>query len=447
MKKIVIPIIFAMCFVPTSAMTAEKQLSPTLIFEIGGKAKIKKRRNRMIPVGGRLSWNNNLMCGDFDMSLSVTNLLNGVTDQLEKLADDLVQSVTGVISSWPMMEIARADPQLYEFLQQGKLEASDIFNASIASCESMTEKIIRGDKDATSTWIEISGYEDWMDGANKQNAKNNDVVQLEDKIDKNKGDSGVTWVGGEKKGGKNQPAIEIEKDTIRAGYNQLANRDVQSKALLPASETTPWYVEYWETPIKAEDWITSIIGTTTLRTCQKCDRLHTKPGKGVYAILEEDQRKIELEMLKFVDAPIVLYNEEQLASISAPGYPITQQIMEALKAESIYKETLIERLAEEIATTSIVERLIAARRLLIAGKSEANIAQAVDAVKIINKKIDELGEEMTLLRQDAELRALTKTSVAVTILERKYQREQFKTSISTNDHSEAIRKMTGRYKQ
>ena len=286
-----------------------------------------------------------------------------------------------------------------------------------------------------------------MEGASKENAENNDVVQLEEKIDKNKGDNGITFAGGEKKGGKNQPPLEVEKDTIRAGFNLLANRDPKSKAKLSKSDTTPWYAEYWDTPKKAEDWITNIIGTTTLRTCQECDRLKTKPGKGVYATLEEEQRKVELAILTLIDAPIVIYSEEQLASISAPGYSITQQIMEALKSESIYQEALIERLAEEVAITGVVERLIAARRLLIAGKREANIAQTADAVEILNKQINELGEEMSLLRQDAELRASTKNSVAVTILERRYKRGSFKTSTMDDNHSDAIRNITGRSKK
>lgn len=107
MKKSVIALAVTAFFltngaVVSKASAAEDKLDPRLVFEIGGKAKIKQRRNRNIPVGAGVRWKTP-MCGNFDMSLSVTNILNGVTGQLEKLGDDLLASVTGALSNWPMM--------------------------------------------------------------------------------------------------------------------------------------------------------------------------------------------------------------------------------------------------------------------------------------------------------------------------------------------------------
>lgn len=429
-------------YVPSNAVALERELDARLVFEIGGKAKVKRRKNRVFPIGGGISWKTP-MCGNFDMSLSVTNILNGVTGQLEKLGDDLIASVTGVVSNWAWMEIARADPQLYEMIQQGKLEASELFSASVATCEEMTDKMIKegyGAGSSPSAWIETSGFEDW--GASDE--EDDDVVQVEEDINKSKGDSGVTWMGGDKKGGKSQAPIEVEKDAIKAGYNQLANRDVKSESDLPASEETPWYAQYWKNPEEAEDWISSVIGTTTIRTCIDCERLKTTPGKGVYAKLEEEQRRIELKLLELLELPIINYETEQLEEISAPGYGVTQQVMEALKGEGIYRKSLVERLSEEIAVAGIVERLIAARRIMLSGLREANIAQNADAVDILNSRISEIAQEMELLRQDAELRATTKASVAVTILERKRGRENYNSTTPQEGVNKALRNMTGR---
>ena len=118
--------------------------------------------------------------------------------------------------------------------------------------------------------------------------------------------------------------------------------------------------------------------------------------------------------------------------------------MEALKSESLYQEALVERLAEEVATVDMVERLIAARRIMLSGLKEAHVAQNPDAVQIITSRITELGEEMDLLRQDAELRASTKQSVAVTLLNRKAGREKYNGVAPSEDMADAIRKMTGR---
>ena len=118
--------------------------------------------------------------------------------------------------------------------------------------------------------------------------------------------------------------------------------------------------------------------------------------------------------------------------------------MEALKSESLYQDALVERLAEEVATVDMVERLIAARRIMLSGLKEAHVAQNPDAVKIITSRITELSEEMDLLRQDAELRASTKQSVAVTLLNRKAGREKYSGVAPSEDVADAIRKMTGR---
>ncbi|MCS6271821.1 integrating conjugative element protein [Shewanella baltica] len=449
MKKIILSAVIASLFIMSAPISnsfaAEKQLDPRLVFEIGGKAKVKQRRNRMIPVGGGVRWKTP-MCGNFDMSLSVTNILNGVTGQVEKLGNDLVASVTGVVSNWAMIEIARADPQLYEFLQQGKVEASELFNGSVASCEEMTDKIIREGYGGAGPggWVEASGFEDWSSNSEPSVIDNKDAVKVDEEINKNKGDNGLSWIGGDKAAGKDQPPIEVEKDAIKAGYNQLANRDVKSKSPIQESDTSPWYVKYWSEPSEAEKWITTVIGTTTLRTCQDCERLKTTSGKGVYSILEEEQRRIESKLLTLVDAPVVVYDEKDLEEVSAPGYGVTQQVMEALKGESIYQNALVERMAEEIAIAGTVERLIAARRILLSGKREANIAQNSDAVEILNSRISELGEEMNLLRQDAELRSTTKSSVAVTILERKAGRDQYNNEVPKDDVSKALRSITGR---
>lgn len=428
--------------VVSKASAAEDKLDPRLVFEIGGKAKIKQRRNRNIPVGAGVRWKTP-MCGNFDMSLSVTNILNGVTGQLEKLGDDLLASVTGAISNWPMMEIARADPQLYEFIQQGKLEASELFNASVASCEEMTDKMVRegyGTGGSPGSWVEVSGFEDWGDS----NPESDDVVQVEENVDKEKGDGGVKWVGGDKAAGKDQPPIDTVADTVKAGVNLLADRDVKSGSNLPQNDDSPWFAKYWKDPQEAAEWVTDIVGETTIRTCVDCQRLTTTPGTGVYAKMETEQRRIEDRLITLLDTPITVYDSEDLAEISAPGYAITQQVMEALKGESLYKEALIERLAEEVAIADIVERLIAARRIMLAGLKEAHVAQNPDAVQIITSRITELGEEMDLLRQDAELRASTKQSVAVTLLNRKAGREKYNGVAPSDDVADAIRKMTGR---
>lgn len=426
----------------------EEQINPYLVYEIGGKAKIKKRKNRTVPVGAGVRWKMP-QCGNFDMSLSVTNIMSGVSGELESLGEDIVNSMTGVVSNWLWMEIARADPQLYEMLQQGKLEASELFGASVASCEEMTDKIISngyGSADSVGDWVSVSGFEQWSDNTQDGVIDNQDVVQVEDSIDEDSGDAGVEWVDGDKAGGENQPPIRVVEDVAKAGVNILSNRNPKSNSSLPTGNDAPYYSKYWDTPEAVANWIIDVVGETIIRTCVDCNRLETTPGRGVYAKIEEEQKRIDLRLNELLDDTLkITYEADELEEISAPGYYISQQVMEALKTESgVYRGTLIDRLTEEVAISLTVERLIAARRILLSGKREAYIAKKTDALMIADSRIAELTEEMELLKSDAELRNMTRNSVASYLINRKQSRQISTKPITAKSTSKAIRNITGR---
>lgn len=441
-KMICTPMIVA-ALLPQIALGAvtKGDINPAISYEIGGYSKQPSRKNRNLPVKAGIEWDNNLMCGNFDTSLSVTNILNGVTSDLKKLGDDLISSATGLVSNSLWIELARTDPYLYELMQQGKLEALELFSASVASCQEMTNDVINGG--GHEDWVKISGYEDWLQES-KSGSK--DAVLTADTIEKNKGDNGVTWVNGEKQGGQGQKAIQVERDTIRAGYNLLARRTANDTSPIGSSDSSPAYSAYWKTPKEAEDWITDIVGETDIRTCKNCERAKTKAGRGVYAYLEESQHLTSVKIQSLLESNQTNYTREQLLSVSAPGLPVTQQVLEALKQENIYQSVMTERLAEEVAVNNLVERLIAARQLLIAGQREAYISDNREASKLIEMKVALLEGEMNLIRQDMELRKATRESVALTLLNRQNARVRPSTvpSNSESNSKDALQKITGR---
>lgn len=425
----------------TAFALTKGEINPALSYEIGGYSKQGLRKNRNLPLKAGISWNNNLMCGNFDTSLSVSNVMNGVTSQLKKLEDDLISSATGLVSNSLWIELARSDPYLYELMQQGKLEALELFNISIASCEEMTNDVINGG--GHDDWVRISGHEDWT---KESKSGSKDAVLTADNIEKNKGNNGVTWIDGEKRGGKGQKAIRVERDTVRAGYNLLARRNANDTSTLNSDDAAPAYATYWKSPQDAENWIVGIVGETDIRTCQNCERTETKAGRGVYAYLEESQDLMSKKIKRLIESSKTNYSQDELLSISAPGLPITQQVLEALKQETIYQSAMVDRLAEEVSVNNLVERLIAARQLLIAGQREAYISDNREASKLIEQKVKLIEGEMNLIRQDMELRKATRESVALTLLNRHSTRLRTSplTQSGDKDSKDAIQKMTGR---
>lgn len=390
------------------------EINPAISYEIGGYSKQNSRQNHSVPFSAALKWGKNGFCGAFDQSLSVSNILNNLSGKAKKLESDLVKTATGVISNGLWIELARLDPTLYEVLQQGKLDALEEFGLSIASCEQAAEDLATGG--GADDWIQMSSKNDWF-------AKDHggDAVKAKENIEKNMGNSGIKWLDGKNRGGSGQPPIEVEKDIVLAGYNLLSGRTPTNTS--SADDTGPSYTKFWKTPSEAQEWITDIIGTTEIATCTSCQKKKTKPGKGVYGYLERLQVEYQHKLEKLITSSRSNFTAEELEAVSSPGMVITQQIIEALRLETLYQKPLTEKLAEEIATNDVIERLIAARQILIAGKREANVSESKQAIDIIDDRISLINDEMKLIHQDIELRNAAKNSVGVIILDRQEKRK------------------------
>ena len=57
-----------------------------------------------------VGWSSDLMCGNFDISTTVKNQLNGLTDGFRNLMSNVISSATGAVASLPAMVIQRANP-------------------------------------------------------------------------------------------------------------------------------------------------------------------------------------------------------------------------------------------------------------------------------------------------------------------------------------------------
>ncbi len=392
------------------------QIDPVLPFEIGGKAKVQNRDVNITINTPGINWSLP-KCGSFDPSLTVTNFVNDFESKFNAIAQNLVKSATGAVANFAMMEIARLDPVLFEFMQQGRLEGLDLFDTSVASCEAISEKLIEGGTDALASpgqWLQIAGVAQWEEKA----IEGKDVAAVDKNIKENMGNGGLGWVAGKKAGGETQPAINTVEDTTKAGVNLLAGHAADSISEI-TSEQAPWLKKLWNSRDEISGWIKDVIGETSIQTCQECDRVKTQPGRGIYAKIAEEHRLVTETLLALLNNGKSIFSHEELASISAPGYQISQQVIEALKAEDTYQGMLAERLAEEIATVRVVEKLIAARRVLLAGVKEPNIATNADAVNIVERQVLELKEEMNMLQQDIALRESIQQSVATKLLMRK----------------------------
>lgn len=416
MKKLILAASVSLVFAGAATAQERNTIGDLIYYEIGGDSRIPARDNDFVPFRGGVSWEVP-SCGGFDPTISITNIMNGVTGAVEDIQDTLVQTATGVVSNWPMMALARTDPELYEMIKQGKIKADELFQMSVSSCESVSKDVVSGEN-GVDDWVKFSGYEKWTEESEDTSGK--DIVQVDEDIQEDKGNEGVEMPSG-KKGGEDQEPIDTIKEGILAGSNALSGREPDEESQFPEGEDRPWFADYWDSPKEMEEWTKKIIGEVKIRTCEGCEKIDSTPGKGVYPILEDEQKEIAKRIRDLVEGigpDNDIYDPDNIAEVSAPGFRLSAQVFEALKAEELYRYAFIEALADEVALARTTERMLAMRRVLLASKRNATLAKNPQALKRIDKSLEELSGEMELLQEEFEFRRNVQGSAAARLMQR-----------------------------
>lgn len=98
---------FCLLFIAFLAPAADKYqyqqqgaISDWMYYRIGGGAAISPppTRRNTFPLTAGVSWNSDMMCGNFDIDTTVRNQLNGVTDGFQQLMGEIIESATSTSS-------------------------------------------------------------------------------------------------------------------------------------------------------------------------------------------------------------------------------------------------------------------------------------------------------------------------------------------------------------
>lgn len=177
----------------------------------GGNAVSMSGAAGMRSIGVGAGWNSNLVCGDMNISTTIQNQLNGLTNGFQNIMGNVIQSATSAVASLPALIIQRADPGLYNLLTNGVLQARLDFDRSKLTCRSMAERMAQTAGGQLS-WNQIA---EGM--ALRQAVTSTDAVSAIEQAETTRGNDGVPWVGGNNAGGAGQSSIKVVADvTARA---------------------------------------------------------------------------------------------------------------------------------------------------------------------------------------------------------------------------------------
>lgn len=394
----------------------------TFYYGIGGGEPISRpasNRTSTVRVGGDVTWNTDLMCGNFDMAVSVSEQLSGIKGSFNDLMDNVISAATGAVASLPALVIQRVNPALYDLLQNGVLQASAEFQIARTSCEELVgkmEEAISNDR-----WETVAKGGWW----GEQSTGGAEILQTKVDADSHGVDRGVVWVDGSRRGGRNQPPIQPVTDAAKAGYNLLLNRSASNTTSTATNCAAAAICEEWVTPQGFADWIVQVLGDKSIRTCQGCDKIEVQAGLGLAHEVARLADDIEAELTTLAAATSVPTASELGAVSGGPTLRISRSVIEALREEDPnLQPVLITRLAGEMALARTLERALIARRALLAGRDEPNVANVSVGVEEIGHSISQLEQDMDSLLYEIDMRQRVATSMPAVLLQRQAVRNQ-----------------------
>lgn len=410
-KKLTLILLGALSAVNVQAQdnSYSPRLSTAMEYEVGGGyiADPPTQINTVNLLSLGASWDINPECGEFDPQITVSNQLNGITDGFRNMMDNIINAATGAVAQLPALAIQRANPGLYDMLQQGILQGKMDFEWASASCEEMTA-VMAGQESFPFENFKLNAKNENM--AQEINASGGDAVAAKREIDNaNHGNDGAEWVCGDRRGGSGQPSIKALSDVVQVGYNILFDR-LNSCATNTIGATNGqgnalW--EYWNGPVAASTWSTRVIGDVEIRTCDGCKKMDGTPGKGLTYMHRDMKEELEEDLDNLVNGTTPL-TWQNLNLVSAPpGVNIKTPIIHAIRKRSAEAQTrMIKKLAGEIAYARLIEQGRLLTQILRTGMKEPNVASFEPAKMIVNQAIDSLQVELDQL--DLEIRTREK---------------------------------------
>jgi integrating conjugative element protein (TIGR03755 family) len=337
----------------------------------------------------------------FDPRLNVINTLRDAEEGLYGFARDVAETAPTLVATWGLSLLQSNYPGAYDLLTKGLVDAKNSFSASVKTCRDMKDDLASG-RDPSNGWVRFSKKGEWEASA----STGRNPVKTAKTID-NAGDRGVTWIGGEKRAGRNMPPINTVGDTVEAAFEHVNNPSS------PDSGTGERITRVFPTSTDAARWTATVVGESTIRTCNNCKRLVTKMGQGLRNKHAEERKSVDIALGRAMTANKI--TKAHLDALSAPGMGIvaTEDIIRGLReAPASEQAILANRFASELALARVTEKALIARDLLNIGMQEPNISANDLAVDQLDRARDTMDRELNniIYEQDVRSKVLSKSS-------------------------------------
>ncbi|MCX4030172.1 integrating conjugative element protein [Endozoicomonas sp. SM1973] len=428
-KKILSSLTIAMCCI--TWVQADEQMTPRprgnsiFYYKLGGGQNISLPPSldvTVIPFSARGAINTSFGCGNFDIKTTLSNSINRIKDGIDSAYVQMQEAATSAIVALPGYLLQKANPGLYDMFNNGILRAEESFRLATKSCERMRYEMQNG-IDPYEKWVTMSVGERWKYSIGSGGNSTADVTDVRKRVDKDRGDNGVKWIGGKPAGGKDQPPINVVKDIAKAGFNMLHKLPVESESVIPTGDRSTSATKYWKSSVEVADWAEHVLGEVRVTTCDNCQK-GSRPGNGLLKTAEKKRIIAKDKLVQFMSGELDP-TPRNLETISAPGVAISYHLITALNNLSADdKPYVISKLADEIAQAQTIDQALSLRRILLAGRREGNVQSNELAIEESQRVIDELDQNIENLLFEDRVRKELVSGTAEHVLNLDFHRKR-----------------------
>ncbi len=396
-----ITIIAALLLAHATTATAQYVKNDKLFYSIGGTLSGSEPVTLESVNFGDAYGPDRFSCGAFNPRQDVGSMLRGLIGDTPGLAGlaDLGSIPTGITAALPGGILCRAQPVLCQLTQHYSVRSEDAWRHSVNACD-----LITGDQPSTA-WQRHAKAEEWQ----RQQLRGASATEAHRQVEETE-DPCITWVGGREAGCPGNPPLRPVRDTVIAGWCVVNGQPADCKSAPDGSSLT---AATWSTPQLAAKWVTDVVGDVGIHSDGAPT---TATATGLQPKIEQEKTRI-LEALQevYATAPQLSIRHAQGDVLFHPAGGIQPNVVRALyKFDEGSIGLYAERIATEAATARVIDQALLAHRLLLAGRSEPNIATTDPARKEIDTAAVRLEKDIDRLAWEFQIR---RTIVSETALE------------------------------
>lgn len=376
-----------------------------IYYKMGGARPVSTppSQSAEITLGGSAVISPGYSCGNFDPSSTLQNFFNNIQQQLEGVGNMMQQAATSAVAALPMMLVQRNSPGVYEVLQSNVLRMEEKWRFSAMSCQEMERRIAQG-QNPYKKYLEFAQGEALQEEA----MSNPDATTAMENVESGGGDNGfympVPDKGVVKVGGLDQDPIKPLTYTAVVGYNLIMGTDITNTSepseLLTEYESQGTLADHFPDPLALAEWLVMVLGEEDIYTTNSpASEPQTTSALGLMVVSYRASDRIrsilyDVKREKNREEKVKILRE----SSNHRALDVTPELLSQIEEFGPGVEGMFLRnLAGELAIKSTIEKAELARRALIVGLSEPNIANIGPVQDEVSKKLSILSKEMEQL--------------------------------------------------